>query len=265
MSNIDRVLKAFLQITLPNNIRNCALRTLTLYMIAGFVPKQFEIWHLADHFTAALAATPTSSIPFTSETTPEDAMAHIDIWYVRKNQGLPYNSLTQQELINYIHSLPSEDLLHAWLLGELAHALGVDARVTEEGKVLPYYKRPYRGCNVLKDLYWITHIYLIRTQYLHSPLPFLGFMALNDELLVNTAWVVEHKLVDLGAEIMFCLQKANKEREVPYYELLGLILDHQRVDGTIVDPNIEATPENIAHTTAAALIALLGAKELDLI
>lgn len=264
MTAIDRLLEAFLQITCPDNIRNCALRALTLYMIAGFAPKQFELHHLADHFTAALAATPTSSIPFTPETSPEEAMAHIDIWYVRQNQGLPYNPLTQQELISYIHSLPPEDLLHAWLLGELAHSLGIDARVTQHGKALPYYKRPFRDRALLPDLYWITHIFLLRTNYLHSPMPKFEALALGQELLVNTAWVVEHQLVDLGAEMMFCIQKAEREAELPYYELLGLILDHQQADGTVVDPNIEATTENIAHTTAAALIALLGAKELDL-
>lgn len=247
----ERALGAFLTITIVPGEELRALRALALHMLQGHAPQRFEQAKLADTFSSALTALTELPAQFPLDLPPETAMARIDGCYLRHLHGLPINRPEERELAAYLHQLAEQgDLIYAWLLGELALEFGVDVR-------LRLGLRPLKGSRV-HDLYWLTHQFLLATRYLHSPLPGLGFKSRADELAAATAWIVEQKFVDLGAEVAVCLQLTGRRECRETQALVDLILGHQCKDGSVVDPSMEQHDNNIAHTTAAAMLALAG-------
>lgn len=246
---------AFLRLTATESERARALRALTLHMLAGHAPTFFRralLEPLLHRAVAALAGVPADLGP---ELHPDDGMARIDAWYVRRESGLPHPAPDQAALRSYLQAIYRDGYwVHAWLLGEMAHALGVEAR-------LEIPERPLRGRSRLHDLYWLTHLFLLETRYLWQPLPPTGWEARIWELKASTAWMVEQRQVDLGAEAAICLQLAAEHETPEHQSLLALIARHQRADGSVVDPSREETEERIAHATAAGLLALAGATE----
>jgi uncharacterized protein DUF6895 len=97
-------------------------------------------------------------------------------------------------------------------------------------------------------------------RYLHRPLPRAGWESRIEELFLATPFVAAHALLDLAAEICFCLEIAGEGRSPELRELLALLAAHQQPDGRVVEPATRPRPPGDearldAHCTAAALLA----------
>jgi hypothetical protein len=92
-------------------------------------------------------------------------------------------------------------------------------------------------------------------------LPSFGFSSVTTELTGLTNWVVEEGSFDLAAEMAICLDLAGKSSTKEYGYLLGMIMGAlKNSDGAIIDPLLEDTDYNLAHTTAAVMIAIAKTK-----
>lgn len=252
-------LQSFLRLTEGSDDESRALRALTLHMLEGHAPRFFTRWQLGptlERAVEALAAVPRALGP---EVAPTLGMARVDAWYVRHVRGLEPSAPPDGELRRYLESLDAEGFpLYAWLLGELAHACGVDVR-------LPYPERHLKDASRAADLYWLTHLFLLDTHYLHRPLSDAHGPEWTEELLLAAPQLIAEGQVDLGAEVALCLQLAGEAQGGAHAALLELIIRQQQPNGEVR----EAAPESaqsdweVAHTTAAALLALAGAESID--
>lgn len=243
------LLEAFLNITSVESERMRALRLLTLHMLEGYAQDFFRLYSLDQELQHILTVCEGFAPTFSSGLDPDTALAKIDICYVLHCRKRAYTLPKGVELEGYLDYLKeSGDLIYAWLCGELLYRCNLDLRLR-----LPV--RPYKGVSRLHDLYWVTHQFLLATEYLHRPLPRLGWDSRVDDLLESLDWIVSEGLADLGAEVALCLQLAGRGRVCQ--PLIDLI--HERsIDGIVVDGLLESTADNHAHTTAAALLAVVG-------
>ncbi len=251
----ERALRAFLSLTQDASDASRALRALTLHMLEGHAPGFFAhagLRPVLDEAVEALAHVPLELPPGLA---PNDGMSRVDAWYVRRERGLSHPTPTEYTLRQYLQHLNGEGYgLHAWLLGELGAQCGVDMRLMFPERAL----RPY---SYVMDLYWLTHLYLLDTRYLRTPLRSPQAPAWTEELLAATPWLVSERQVDLAAEFAFCLQCAGEQGSGPHEELLALLAAHQQPDGRVLEEVGGQGEENAAHATAGTLLAFAGAEE----
>jgi D-amino peptidase len=186
---------------------------------------------------------------------PALAMARVDAWYVRHVRGLESSAPPAEELRRYLELLEAGGLsIYAWLLGELALACGLDVR-------LSYPQRPPRGDSFPADIYWLTHLFLLDTHYLRRPLSDARAPEWIEELLLAAPRLIAEGQADLSAEVALCLQCAGEAGGGVHEALLELIIRRQQPGGEVKDvvPE-EESPWEVAHTTAAAMLALAGAE-----
>lgn len=251
-----RALKAFLQRTSDTSDVERADRALTLHMLRSHAPAFFAAQELEPHFRGALEALNAVPASFEPELSPADGMARLDALYLRHLHGLAGEPVDEQALGSYIQfGSFMNGRLWGWLMGELGARLGLEVRPG-------FAPRMLRATSRTDDLYWVTHLFLLATDYLLKPLRADDFAAETEELLLATPWLVQTKQVDLAAEVALCLQLSGESGSHEHGQLLRLVTAHQRRDGVVLDPSTagddDDQPRRIAHATAAALIAFAG-------
>ncbi|ATB30468.1 M55 family metallopeptidase [Melittangium boletus] len=245
VAEAERALEAFLASTAGTDDVSRALRALTLHMLEGHAPRVFSRWGLEPTLQTAGAALAEISLSLPVGLAPEEAMARIDAWFVRRERGFSTAPLAPSSLRAYLERAGGEGQgLYAWLLGEMVAACGIDVRLS-----IP--ERAYRDVSRVADLYWLTHLYLLDSRYLRIPVRSPDAVAWTEELLAAAPWVREQGLVDLAAEVVFCLQCVEESGGGAHASLLSLLIERQDARGGLGD----------AHATAAALLALAGACE----
>jgi D-amino peptidase len=216
------------------------LRALTLHMLEGHAPEFFASENLAAVLAREVSQLQSTQL-FPEWLSPNDAMTRLDALYVLHERGEKI-FVDGAQLSRCIQAVSASSELHAWLLGELAHQLNLPGR-TSLGE------RHFRQTHRLSDLYQLTHLFLLATRYLHSPLPRVGFESMTEELLLATAHVLSQHELDLAAEISFCLQLAGESRASERSQILEALAREQSDDGSVGDE----------HCTAAALLAFATA------
>lgn len=246
-----RALAAFLAQTSGAEAWKCADRALTLHMLESHAPRFFREARLARALDAALCAMQGLPAGFGFEVGVDEAMGRLDGLYLLRLRGLPAASPAPDELCRYVEGvLQVRGKLWGWLFAELSRAIGVEPPFSLE--------RACRdGSSRLEDLYWLTHLFLLQTGYLRSPLAPGTLAAETEELLLAAPWAVEQGSVDVAAELAFCLQAAGERQSPEHSALLALLAREQRADGSMKTP--EHSERWQAHCTAAALVALAGA------
>jgi D-amino peptidase len=251
----ERALRAFLSLTQDTGADSRALRALTLHMLEGHAPAFFARAGLRPVLQAAVDALAQVPLELPLGLPPGEGMARMDAWYVRQERGLSHPVPTEYTLRQYLQHLDGEGYgLYAWLLGELGAQCGVDMR-------LLYPERALRPYSYVMDLYWLTHLYLLDTRYLRTPLRSPQAAAWTEELLAATPWLVSERQVDLAAEFAFCLQCAGEQGSGAHEDLLALLAAHQQPDGRVLEDVGGQAEENAAHSTAGTLLAFAGAEE----
>lgn len=256
-SALSRSIEAFLELTEDDSERMRALRLLTLHMLEGYAPKAFRRHAPPLEIERLLKSFENYSASFEPDLTSDDGMARLDICYVLHSRSRKYQIADAAELKRYLEGLiDAGHLIYAWLCGELAFHCGVDVRVKAG-------IRPFKGVSRLHDLYWVTHQFLLATRYLQRPLPKIGWGFTANELIESIPWIIDERYVDLGAEIALCLQLADKRSAAGYQTLIEFIAGRMRKDGAVVDPAMDESADNIAHTTAASMLVFAGIEEKD--
>lgn len=252
---IDKLLTAFFKITASDTERMLALRALTLHMIEGLAPKVYAQYKLKKHFEETLVPLKKIDFSFNEHLPAEEAMARVDTFYLLHIRDLKYIKPLEEDLINYINYVSEHgSTIYAWLLGELAATCGFKTR-------LNFGIRPFKAEYPTLDIYWITHQMLITTRYFQKPLSTLGWTDRINDLLKATPWLIEEEKVDIGGEVAFCLQAAKKHATDEYKALIEFINENIQPDGLVIDAAMDDSPDNVAHTTAVALVVNAGHEE----
>lgn len=233
------------------------LRALILHMLEAYAPAVFRMLGLEGDLQRALADLAPISVELPPDLPPHLGMSRIDAWYIRQRRGLGGGAPDADSLAAYLDSLQqSGRWIHAWLLGEMAHLLG--ASVPRDRR-----ERPLRGASRIQDLYWLTHLFLLETDYLERPLPAAGWETAVEELFLAVPWVLAGDHRDLAGEIALCLQLAGEQGSAEHGVLLDFIARSQEPDGSLLDGSMGDPPEVYAdHATGVALLVQAGAVEL---
>jgi D-amino peptidase len=234
-----RALESFLEQT-HDGEQELALRALTLHMLEGHAPRFFAAQQLGPVLDASVAALRVQ--PFDAPHDEQLMMARLDAVYVLRERGRKAE-VDAGELQRCIAQVFARDPIWGWLLGELAHQLGLPGRVTLADP------RPFRRTHRLADLYWLTHLFLLETRYLHRPLPRPGFEAMTEEVLLAAPSAVAQGELDVAAELAFCMVVAGEANAPEHEHVLSALSAAQQRDGRVGD----------AHGTAAALLAFASA------
>ncbi|MBI3181552.1 MAG: M55 family metallopeptidase [Myxococcales bacterium] len=287
-------LRAFLRATSGTATWQPSERALILHMLEAHAPPFFRAAQLGAHLRRAVRRLAQVPIDFPPGIDPEEAMSRLDALYVLHERGAQAPSIggetpnrpnpgrdqpdalrpsAEADILGVVSpnirgkvrpewlrrcvaDLAPQSPIDAWLLGELAHQLGIPARAR-----LP--DRALRGTSRLLDLYWLTHLFLLETRYLRLPLLPGKLESETEELMLACDWMVAERRVDLAAEAALCLQLAGEHRSPAHRSLLALISRHQAGSGSVSEPRRqgEAMGERQdAHCTAVALLALAGAR-----
>jgi D-amino peptidase len=248
----ERTLDAFLRLTADVSDESRALRPLTLHMLEGLAPRFFQKHRVQKPLDAALESAASVPMGIGHVHDPDVLQARVDAWYLRRLRGLPQEGPAPDTVRQVLHRLNDTDqVLFSWLLGELAARAGIDARLT-------FPDRPYRGASRLHDLYWLTHLVLLDTDYFARPLSSPDAGQWVACLLAGAAGVIARKEFDVAGELAFCLASAGEVHAAAVDALLALLRDEQRPDGALSD---EPGGPPSAHATATALLAFAGVQE----
>lgn len=252
-----RTLGAFLALSEGPSDEARALRALTLHMLQGLAPGFFESRRLGPTLDEALASLADVPMGLGHVFDPERLQARVDAWYLRRLRGLPQEAPDAKGLAKALqHLVDSDDVIYAWLLGELGAKAGVDVRVFLPAGVDD--ERHFRGASRLHDLYWVTHLVLLDTDYFARPLAHAGATGWLAALLAGIPWALEARAWDVGAELLFCLAFAGETHAAAFDALLSALAEALEADGAITDAD-DGTPS--AHATAAALLAFAATHE----
>jgi D-amino peptidase len=251
-----RALQAFLSLTTSDAEQDRALRALTLHMLEGFAPRAFERWKLGPVLEEAVRALESFPLEFPLELTADDGVARVDAVYIRHARNLSPALPDLQAIHRYVLNLEETgDALYAWLLVELMKACGLFVP-------LFFPERPFKPHSRLLDLYQVTHLYLLDTHYLRSPLRSPQASSWTEELLAAGPWLLDEHCLDLAAEVAFCLQAAGQGGSDTCQLILDALVRAQQPDGSVADTTLGGMEGSaVAHTTAAALLAFAGAEE----
>lgn len=251
----EKIVNRFLILTDSSEIWALALRSITLHMLSGYANASFQKFELGKVLDKNLEQIKELPIELSPELSPLEGMSLIDIWYVLREREIMAFSPNKEAFKAYLEDLlfKKGEIKYAWLLGEMAYLVGLDVR-------LELLKRDYRffqqNLNEIDYIYWLTHRFLLGTKYLQRSLPSFGFGSLTTELLSAVEWIIEEGSLDLAAEAAICLNILGQTNSLEYKSLIRMIVDNINEDGSVVDPILEDSPYSIAHTTAAAMIAL---------
>lgn len=253
-SEAQRALQAFLALTASGSEEARALRALILHMLEGYTPRAFERWQLAPVLEEAVRALESLPREFPLDLSPDDALARVDAVYIRHARRLPHEFPEREAFTRYLlHLDETGDSLYAWLLCELMKQCGLPVP-------LVFPERPFKPHSRLMDLYWVTHLYLLDTRYLHAPLQSPQAPTWTEDLLAAGPWLLEEHHLDLAAEVAFCLQVAGQAGSDTHRMILDALARAQQPDGRVLDTTIGETPDDaVDHTTAVALLAFAGA------
>lgn len=256
LAQLERTRDAFLRWTDHAAEFPRVLRALILHMLESYAPGIFKILALDAALERSLADMQTISSELPAGLAPHLGMSRVDAWYIRQRRGLNAAAPNTEVMAAYLQHLQERGhWIHAWLLAEMAHLLGAapprDLR-----------ERPLRSVSRLQDLYWLTHLFLLETDYLGQPLPVSGWESAVEELFLAVPWVLAGDHRDLAAEIALCLQLAGEQRSVEHAKLLDFITQRQEIDGSLLDGSMGDPAEVYAdHATGVALLVLAGAAE----
>lgn len=252
-----KLVGAFLRLTQDEESEQLlALRLLTLHMLEGYVPSAFSA-DLRGELERLLDRTEGCSLSLTQALDAELVQARADIYYVLARRNRRYVLPLQQDVeacLDYLAD--SGDLIYAWVCAELLCRCGLNLRFKP-------LLRPYKGVSRLHDLYWLTHQYLLATEYLHKPLPKLGWQERTSELIGAIDWVTSTSRTDLACEIALCLQLAGYSSHDSYLRLEEFLLSQISEEGILSDPTFVDCVTNQAHTTAAALLVFARYAHVD--
>ncbi len=254
-----RALEAFLRRTDGTEDWQLADRAITLHMLEGHAPRFFEQHALAPQLSRAVERLALLPRDFPQGLDPFAGMARLDALYLRHVRGhaLSADAVDASALRDYVmFGSFAFGRLWGWLMSELAGRAGLLPRAAHSPRVLRQTRRE-------DDLYWVTHLFLLGTDYLARPLPKDVLLAEREELLLAAEWLVRGRQVDLAAEATFVLQAAGEHASAEHRALLSLLSANQRRDGTVTDQSRSPSPDarQLAHCTAAALVAFAGAGE----
>jgi D-amino peptidase len=250
----SRALQAFLELTASGSEQHRALRALTLHMLEGYTPRLFEQWKLGPTLAEAVRELERVSIAFPLELSEDDGLARVDAVYILRERNLPAVLPEPDAFMQYLRHLDEQGAgIYAWLMGELMKACGLTVP-------LVFPDRPFKTVSRMLDIYWVTHLYLLDTHYLRAPLRSPDAPQWTEDLLASASWLVEERRFDLAAEVAACLHVAGKAGSDSHRMLLDALVHAQQPDGRVLDTTLgEAPGDQVAHTTAAALLAFAGA------
>lgn len=237
---VDQALAAFLRAMGGPASYQRAEKALTLHMLEHLAPRYFAERKLKPVLDAALEALLKVPSHFGPTVDADESMARVDALYLRVIRGLRPRVFDQAQLKRACAQAGEEEgPLWAWLMGELAAPLGVAAPA-----------EPWPLNRTLR-LYYLTHVVLIDTQYLAKP------AKPEPELLLALPDLIARKEWDLLAECVMCLARA----QVRTPEAVAALRLAQGPDGRITEPGLSDRAG--AHCTAAGLLALAGALDLE--
>jgi hypothetical protein len=223
---------------------------LTLHMLEFLAPRFFAEQKLRAPTDAAMGALGKLPVAFGPKLDAEEAMARLDGLYLRAVRGLPLRKFDPAALKGCVERAEQQEgLLWRWLMGALAQRIGVDAELALEER-WPFQWQP------TLHLYHLTHVVLIQTEYLMKPVPQAISPELDvlaqalDRLTRAGAW-------DLLAECVMCLNRAG----LPAKSAIQALLEAQKPDGSFAETG--SSPRVAAHCTAAGILALAGALDLE--
>ncbi len=223
---------------------------LTLHMLQFLAPKFFEEHALGPQLDEALGALGNVPARFGPTLDTEEAMARLDALYLRAVRGLAVRDFQASEVIAAVDRAGEEGgPLWRWLMGALAARLGVTTVYAPQGRW------PFKH-HARTHLYHLTHVILIATEYLRTPVP-AALSPELDELEAALPALVIAESWDLLAECVMCLTRAGR----PVSLAVAALTAGQQADGSFFETG--STPRLTAHCTAAGLLALAGALDLE--
>lgn len=252
----SRALQAFLQVTASGTDQHRSLRALTLHMLEGYTPRFFERWKLGPLLEEAVRELERVPNAFPLELSEDDGLARADAVYILRERNRPAALPEPGAFMQYLQHLDEQGAsIYAWLMGELMKACGLSVP-------LIFPERPFKSLSRMLDIYWVTHLYLLDTHYLRAPLRSPDAPQWTEDLLASAFWILEERRFDLAAEVAVCLQAAGKGGSDEHRMLLDALVRAQQPDGSVLDTTIGEVPgDQVAHTTAVALLAFAGAGE----
>ncbi|MBX5482215.1 MAG: M55 family metallopeptidase [Myxococcaceae bacterium] len=235
-------------------------RALTLHMLRHLAPGFFARQHLQPALRSAMRALSEVPRSFEPGLDPAEAMARVDAAYLERlylggaRRPLDVDALRGYLLVGSFQ----HGRTWAWLLGELGTRAGFDARAVSQPR---FGATPDRT----EELYLLTHLFMLETDYFARPLPPRSLWAETERLLLASSWILEHRAVDLAAEAVTCLRAAGEMSAREVTALLRLLVRCQRADGAVIDPTIPPDDPDrerrITHATAAGLLAFASTLE----
>ena len=224
---------------------------LTLHMLEFLAPKFFAEHALSARSAEAMQALQQLPASFGKKLDVSEAMARLDGLYLCAVRGVAVQKFERRALQRAIARAEEQGgPLWRWLMAALAARLGV----ADDGFVLEG-RWPFRA-NPTVHLYHLTHLVLIQTEYLRAPVP----GDLKDELAELEEAIprlIRASQWDLLAECVMCLNRAG----VPAMAGVDALVAAQNPDGSLVETG--SSSEAAAHCTAAGLLALAGALDLE--
>jgi D-amino peptidase len=249
-----RALEAFLSLTAGNSQSEIALRALVFHMLEGYKPEAFERWNLPPLLHQEIHRLNEIDSSFPQQLPADDGLARVDAIYILHQRKLCYELPNHHEFQNYLIRLDQNGFgLYAYVMSELTKQCGFDI-------ALNFPERPFKSTSRLLDTYWLTHLFLLDTHYLHFPLTHAQASEWTRDLLAATNWVIQQSRIDLAAEIGICLQLAGLHRSDEHQMILNLLVQEQTIDGSVQDLTLGDSAR--AHTTAATLLFFAGAEEV---
>lgn len=173
----------------------------------------------------------------------------VDIWYVAEQRNIKtFNiNLITSCFEKHPHSLYDGELMYSWLIKEMIYL--VKAKTTKIDKRY----RPYKNKNKIYDLYWITHLIFLETNYFKKTLDYKSFSLEILELLGACDFLVCTKNMDLAAEVAICLDLAEKSNTKEYNSIIKKHLDN--ANQLLNHSSIEF---DISHTSSVVMVAIAG-------
>lgn len=247
----DQALEAMLRAMDGTASTQVADLALTLHMLEFLAPRFFARHALSARSAEAMRALQKMPASFGKKLDVSEAMARLDGLYLCGVRGVAVQQFERRALQRAIAQAEGQGgPLWRWLMAALAARLGV----TDDGFVLDG-RWPFRA-NPTVHLYHLTHIILIDTEYLRTPVP-AGLADELRELEGALPRLIRASQWDLLAECVMCLTRAG----VPARAGVEALVAAQNADGSLVETGSSA--HAAAHCTAAGLLALAGALDLE--
>lgn len=250
-----RALEAFLSLTAGSSESEHALRALVFHMLEGYKPEAFERWNLAPLLQQAIHRLNEIDFSFSQQLSADDGLARVDAIYILHQRKFRHVLPKHHEFQNYLIHLDQNGFgLYAWVMSELMKQCGLDV-------ALNFPQRPFKSNSRLLDTYWLTHLFLLDTHYLHLPLNHKESSNWTEDLIAATNWVLQESRLDLAGEIGICLQLSGQHHSDEYQLIIELLIQKQQIDGSLQDSMLDESAK--AHTTAAAMLFFAGADEVQ--